>query len=324
MRIFYRSFSKQAGRLFSTHWLLSRKTPCFLPFYHVVSNEKLPHILNYPYRNISRFETELDFFLKHFQPVSLQELKKEDNFGKKTFHLSFDDGLRECAEIVAPILLKKGIPSTFFINTGFINNKALFHKYKASLILNKLREKTNPEVEKLLAGNNIARENILTAGISQVDVLNEAAQKLGIDFIEFLMKQKPYLTEAQIKRLAGDGFTIGAHSHSHPEFWKISPEKQIEEVKTSMAQVEKLVSPEIRVFSFPFTDSGASAEVLKRIRDENICDVTFGTAGVKNDEFDFHFQRYPAEQAGDFVQNLKGEFVYFKLRKWAGKATVKH
>lgn len=324
MRTFYRTLCKQAGRGFSTHWLLSRKTPCFLPFYHVVSDEKLPHILNYPYRNISQFETELDFFLKHFHPVSLQELKKDDCSGKKIFHLSFDDGLRQCADIVAPILLKKGIPASFFVNTGFTDNKALFHKYKASLILNRLREKSNVEVEKLLADNNLAGAKILTAGIFQVETLKEAAEKLGINFAEFLTNQKPYLTSEQIKKLAADGFAIGAHSHSHPEFWKIPAEEQIQEVKESIKWIEKLVNPEIRAFSFPFTDSGVPAQVLKTIRDENICDITFGTAGVKNDEFDFHFQRYPAEQEGDFVQNLKGEFIYYKLRKWVGKATVKH
>jgi hypothetical protein len=60
------------------------------------------------------------------------------------------------------------------------------------------------------------------------------------------------------------------------------------------------------------------------LKDEKICDVTFGTAGIKFDELDFHFQRYPVEKKGDFILNLKEEFVYFALRKIIGKATVKH
>ena len=324
MKTFPRFLSKQTGRFFSAKWLLKRNSPFFLPFYHVVSNEKLPHILNYPYRNIRQFETELDFYLKYFQPVSLEKLIKITSSDKKNFHLSFDDGLRECAEIVAPLLLKKGIPATFFVNTAFTDNRDLFHKYKASLILNKLREKSIPEVEKLLAGNNLAGDKILSAGISEVEILNEAAQKLEIDFNEFLEKSKPYLTSNQIKNLAGDGFTIGAHSHTHPEFWKITVKDQIKEVKLSMEKVEKLVKPAVRSFSFPFTDSGVQSEVLETLKNENICDVTFGTAGVKHDDYDFHFQRYPAEQPGDFIRNLKGEFIYYEIRKWVGKATVRH
>jgi len=324
MKTFPRFLSKQAGRFLPTQWLFKRNTPCFLPFYHVVSDEKLPHILNYPYRNILQFEKELDFFLAHFQPVSLDELVTKGCAGKKVLHLSFDDGLRECAEVVAPLLLKKGIPATFFVNTAFVDNKGLFHKYKGSLILNRLREKSNPQAEKLLAANGLAGEHILTAGISQANVLNEAAEILGIDFNEFLAKQKPYLTSAQIQKMAGDGFTVGAHSHSHPEFWKIPVQTQIDEVKKSMAEVESMVKPRVKAFSFPFTDWGVPAEVLSAIKKEQICDITFGTAGVKQDMLDFHLQRYPAEQPGDFKRNLKGEFVYFEWRKWVGKEMVKH
>jgi peptidoglycan/xylan/chitin deacetylase (PgdA/CDA1 family) len=324
MRKFPRNFSKSISPFFSEKWLLGRNTPCFLPFYHVVSDEKLPHILNYPYRNVAQFENELDFFLKYFTPVSLSELKNGKCSGKKVFHLSFDDGLRECSEIVAPILLKRGIPATFFVNTAFINSKELFHKYKASLILSRLRESPHKKALQFLAENGLTAENILKAEILQVNILNEVAALLGIDFTEFLSRHKPYLTSEQIKSLAENGFTIGAHSHQHPEFWKISEAAQIEEIKKSMAILEKLVSPSVKAFSFPFTDDGVPASVLKTIKNEHICDMTFGTAGVKNDAFDFHFQRYPVEQPGDFVRNLKGEFIYYKLRKWVGKATVKH
>lgn len=324
MNTWPRSLSKMLSPFFTEKWLLKRKTPLFLPFYHVVSDDYLPHILNYPYRNVAQFETELDFFLKHFKPVSLNEMKNGNFRNKKVFHLSFDDGLRECYEIIAPVLLKKGIPATFFINTGFVDNKALFHKYKASLILNGLEEKSNVKAAEFLKGKGLFAENILQADISQNEVLNEAAVLMDIDFDNFLSRQKPYLTSRQISELVQKGFTIGAHSHRHPEFWKLSEAAQTDEVKESMVHLEKLVKPAIKAFSFPFTDDGVPASVLKAIKNEKICDLTFGTAGIKNDVLGFHFQRYPVEQPGDFVRNLKGEFVYFELRKWVGKATVKH
>ena len=324
MITFSRLLSKQASRFFSIKWLTQRDSAVFLPFYHVVSDEKLPHILNYPYRNLKQFEKELDFYLNHFKPVTLEELVAEKHGGGQIFHLSFDDGLRECAEVVAPLLLGKGIPATFFINTAFIDNRNLFHKYKASLILGQLRENPNTKAVKLLAKNNLSGKNILKAEYSQTNVLNEAAIICGIDFNEFLKNKKPYLTTGQIKKMHNDGFSIGAHSHNHPEFWKITVEDQILEVRESMAMVEEIVNPAVKTFSFPFSDSGVPAVVLQTIFDENICDVTFGTAGIKKDTFDFHLQRYPAEQPGDFILNLKGEFIYNELRKRTGKSTVKH
>jgi peptidoglycan/xylan/chitin deacetylase (PgdA/CDA1 family) len=319
-----RFLSKQISRFISAQKLYNSKTPIFQPFYHVVSNQKLPHILNYPFLNEQQFEQQLDYFLKFFKPVSLEYLHKKQNTTEKVFHLSFDDGLRQCAEIVAPVLLKKGIPATFFINSGFVDNKTLFHRYKASLILNEMTKNPDSEVEGFLRSNKLSLENILQADFSQRRILDEAADLLAIDFANFLQTEKPYLTTNQVKDLSAKGFTIGGHSHKHPEFWKISEKKQLKHIQKSMNWVTEIINPEIKAFSFPFTDDGISAKLIKKLTQKNICDITFGTAGIKYDEIKSHLQRYPAEQMGDFEENLKTEFVYFKLRKAIGKATVKH
>ncbi|SHJ11320.1 Polysaccharide deacetylase [Tangfeifania diversioriginum] len=324
MNTFARSVSKQIGRLVPAKTLFRRTAPVFLPFYHVVSNDKLPHILNYPYRNVADFEKELDFFLKHFEPVSLDELIENSESSSKIFHLSFDDGLRECAEIIAPVLQQKGISATFFINPGFVGNKQLFHKYKASLILSELQKKPNKAAEKILQENKLSGRKILQAEFSQIAVLDQAAEKIGIDFEKFLQNQEPYLTVEQTKKLAENGFSIGAHSFDHPEFWKISSDEQLGQIRKSMDWISANIPQKIKAFAFPFTDSGVPAPVLKTIEKEQICDITFGTAGVKYDEFKFHFQRYPMEQPGNFKLNLKGEFMYYELRKLIGKDTVRH
>lgn len=324
MRHFPRFVSKQVQRFVPNEKLFGSAAPPFLPFYHVVSNKHLPHILNYPYRNEDEFEKELDFYLKYFRPVSLEYLYKNPRTKEKVFHLSFDDGLKECAEIVAPILLRKGIPATFFVNSAFVDNRKLFHRYKASLIVSDLQKYPCFQSEDFLQKNGLNRKNLLQAGFSQRDLLDQAADMMNIDFHAFLEKEQPYLTTRQVKELAGQGFSIGAHSHNHAEMWKLSEKKQLKQVKKSMKWLVENIDQKIRAFSFPFTDDGVSPGVLKKLKNKNICDITFGTAGVKYDELDFHLQRYPAEQTGDFRSNLKTEFVYFKLRKLIGKATVKH
>lgn len=318
-----REICKQVGRFVDTKSLVKIKRPVFLPFYHVVSDEKLPHILNYNYRNTAQFEKELDFYLKYFKPVGLKEIADE-NYPGNAFHLSFDDGLRECFDVIAPVLLRKGIPATFFVNPGFTDNRRLFHKYKGSLILNGLKVSSNSQAEQFLKTNNLNGNKILKYNILQENVLDEVAVLLGINFADFLEEQKPYLTTSQILDLQSHGFSIGAHSVNHPEFWRISEQEQMKEIRESMNWLVEKINPPIKAFSFPFTDSGVSSNVMKSLKNENICDVSFGTAGIKYDELEFHFQRYPVEQPDDFLQNLKAELVYFLLRKQIGKATVKH
>ena len=295
-----------------------------MPFYHVVSDDILPHVLNYNFRSVHQFETELDFYLKHFHPVTLVELLANPFPRKKVFHLSFDDGLRQCAEIIAPILLKKGIPASFFVNTGFVDNRSLFHKYKASLLLRYLEKEQHPEVIKLLKDNNLVGQKILQASIHQVNVLDEIARISGFDFNDFLQRQKPYLSTSQIIQLQNRGFVVGAHSVSHPEFWLISAAEQWYEIQQSMKWLEKNIKPKIKTFAFPFSDFGVSRSILRKIHREQLCDISFGTAGIKFDEVENHFQRYPVEQNGEFINNLKSELVYFVLRSIIGKATVKH
>lgn len=324
MADFPRFLSKQFSLMVGAEKMFRSTTPILLPFYHVVSDEKLPHILNYPYRSTKQFEDELDILLKHFKPVSLEHIYENSGTSEKVFHLSIDDGLQECEEIIAPILIQKGIPATFFINSGFVDNKELFHRYKASLILSELKMNPCYQAERFLQTNGLTRKNILQAGFSLRDILDEAAEIMNIDFHTFLTEHKPYLTTKQIENLHKQGFSIGGHSHKHSEFWEISEKNQLKHIKKSMKWVTENINPKIKAFSFPFTDDKVSKDLIVRLKSENICDITFGTAGLKYDEIDSHFQRYPVEQPGNFEHNLKGEFLYYKLRKGIGKATVKH
>ncbi len=319
-----RLVSKQLARLVSANQLYKSATPVFLPFYHAVSNTELPHILNYPYRNEKDFEAELDYILKYFKPVGLDQITKRRPKHEKIVHFSFDDGLRESAEVIAPLLFRKGIPATFFINSGFIDNKNLFHRYKASLILGRLTEFPDAQAELLLEENGLNRKNLLRASYLQNDILDEAATLLELDFTTFLKSVRPYMSTGQVKDLHNKGFTIGGHSHNHIEFWQFKTKEQLNQVEKSMTWVSKHIDQKIKVFSFPFTDDGVKKKLLKKIREENICDLTFGTAGLKYDVFETHFQRVPMEQNRQGKSFLKEEFMYFHLRKLFGEASVKH
>ncbi len=109
------------------------------PYYHTVSDVRLNHIRNiFPYRTVSRFKQDMETLLRHFRPASLDELvawqKDPSSMCEPHFFLSFDDGLREVYEIVAPLLKKMGIPATFFLNTDFIDNRDLFYRYNREAV----------------------------------------------------------------------------------------------------------------------------------------------------------------------------------------------
>lgn len=94
------------------------RTNLIIPYYHIVNDNEASHIKHlYGYKNIKQFKDDVDFLLKSYSPICLHDLlgnlKTGISLPKKAFLLTFDDGLREMHDVVAPILLEKGISAPF-------------------------------------------------------------------------------------------------------------------------------------------------------------------------------------------------------------------
>ena len=80
---------------------------------------------------------------------------------------------------------------------------------------------------------------------------------------------------------------------------------------------------DIKAFAFPFTDHGVSNEFFRLAKSRKVFDISFGTAGLKEDEFPFHFQRFPMEGTGlGASQLIKGEYFYYILKRLIGKHKI--
>lgn len=294
--------------IFST--LLSlHPVSCIFPFYHGVA-ETTPAFVKhlYPMPSPQQFEKDLDYFLAHFFPISLEDLLNKPgnrNQAKKPlFHLSFDDGLSLCTDPITSILLKKGIPATFFLNADFVGNRDLFFRYKASLLIDQVLE-TSPPPDTLHQIGALLQVSINSPGhlckelkkvpYSNQRILDSIASILEVDFAHFLDKEKPYMDESEVYNLIDKGFTIGGHSVDHPPYHELPEEEQIAQSLRSVDYVCKRFDLPYRVFAFPFTDYGVPRSVFESLYAGGI-QASFGTAGLKGDVFPTHYQRIPMEK----------------------------
>ncbi|MCB9335593.1 MAG: polysaccharide deacetylase family protein [Flavobacteriales bacterium] len=280
-----------------------------LPFYHIVSDETPNHIYHlYEARSIEEFKSDLEFLLKNYQPISLQELIELNKTGRQpkqnVFHLTFDDGLKEFYTVVAPILKEKKIPATVFINTDFIDNEDLFYRYKASVLTEKY-----------------AAKGLLEVNSENLNLIDEFAEIMNYDFYEYLNEEQPYLTFHQIQELIKDGFTIGAHSKNHPLYNRLSIDEQISQTLESIDFIVQKFNLNYKVFSFPFTDDGISKDFFSKI--ESKVDLTFGTAGLKKDSIPFNLQRIPMEKNQTAKEIIKGQYFYYLLKRCFGQNEIK-
>lgn len=310
-----KSFYFRYGGLFSKSNSLSNLIDksgikIIFPFYHAVSDDALPHIQNlYSYPSVKKFISDLDLILKYFEPMHPDELKDLSAISKNKFLLSFDDGLREMYEIVAPVLKQKGIPALFFINSDFINNRKLFFRYKVSFLIDQL-ELSSAEKNRLLHFN-----------YAETDQIDLFAEKNGIDFNAFLNNQKPYVSTEQIKLMYADGFIFGGHSIDHPQYNQINLEEQIRQTTESIKFVQSVTGKEQNYFAFPFTDAGVGQDFFRSINEnpELKLSATFGTTGLSKPT-GTHLQRIPMEVNGlSAKQILNNEYRWYLIKKMFGR-----
>ena len=304
-----------------------------LPVYHCVSDENLPHIRQViQYKNIRQFEEDIDCLSKHFQWVNWQEFKDftSGNFKpqKKIALLTFDDGLREFYDIVAPILERKGIYACNFINPAFIDNHDIMFRCKASLLIEELEKQKNihPEIYNILSLDShievkILRSEILKITYQERDILDLLAEKLEFDFKSYLKEYRPYLTTEELENLTNRGFGISSHSWDHPKFGTLSLEQQMESIHKTFVYLKEnnfLYDS----FAFPFTDFGVKNSFFEELFKNKEIYCSFGAAGVKLDSVERNFHRIPMEMGENAERILKKEIAYFKLKKLINKNRI--
>lgn len=296
------------------------------PFYHAVSEEAIPHVSHlYRVPTPEEFEKDLDLLLKHFEPMDMETYLALDRNekGRRGMVLTFDDGLKECHQIIAPLLRKKGIPAVFFLNNRFIDNHGLFYRYKASLIIHQVRDDCR-HMERVSAFLKIPQtyveKSIRMIGPQQSSLLDILARESGIEYSAYLRDQPVYMTSREIEDLLKWGFDIGGHSLDHQNFSSMKEEEILEQVKMSIDDLIKRFSLNTRYFSFPFTSDGIPRSVIHKLLDEEVASALMGTAGLKKTGRQNYIQRIPMEGfRASALETLQTEYLYYLLKAPLGK-----
>jgi peptidoglycan/xylan/chitin deacetylase (PgdA/CDA1 family) len=300
-----------------------------LPYYHLISDQEVEHVSGiFKFRNVRQFKDDLDFFLRVYTPVSLEDiinyLDGAEQLPKRCFLLTFDDGFREVYDVVAPILLSRGIPAVFFLTTSVLDNRELCYQQKISLLIRALASLKNSTVKRK------ASQILTNAGVKGIDlrlrirgiayrqrhVLDDLAPVLGCDFAAYAAWAKPYLTSEQIWYLMRKGFSIGAHSIDHPLYSELSLEEQLIQTMESISCLANCFQYKCQAFAFPFRDAGVSPEFFQSAFADGRLKVSFGTSGMHRHYFPRNLTRNTMENTDlKALQILSREFGVTLLRR---------
>jgi peptidoglycan/xylan/chitin deacetylase (PgdA/CDA1 family) len=278
------------------------------PYAHIVSDVAPLHVRHlYPVPSVTKFESDIDFLCRTYRGLELSELERivqlRDQRPADSFVLSFDDGMREVYDVIAPILRQKGVPAIFFLNAATIDNRQLMWRHKVSLLIELLQQQPG----RIHPGLNVRPGESLCAKLKALrfadeHILDDVARFFEIDFDEYLSSARPYLTTGQVLELARDGFEFGAHSTNHPYFNALPVEDQKDQISRSVQFVRALGLP-CRCFAFPFRDDGVPASVFRYMTGLDVV-LSFGTSEARVDSIGFSFQRF-ALDAGNSSSSLQ-------------------
>lgn len=280
-----------------------------LPHWHVVSDQDLAHVSGlYKFRNIRQFKADLEFFLRYYTPVTLQDviscLDGTNRLPNRCFLPTFDDGFCEIYDIIAPVLHAQGIPAVFFLITSVIDNRELCYPQKKSLLIRALASlgdsPAKREVSQLLTNAGVKGSDLPSRLRSiyyrQRHLLDELGSVVGYDFAEYVASVHPYLTSEQIRKLMKMGFDIGAHSIDHPLYSEMRLDEQLVQTQDSLKWLSTRFQYNCQSFAFPYTDAGISPEFFQKAFSDGWLDVSFGIGGILSGYFPKNLPRFSMER----------------------------
>jgi peptidoglycan/xylan/chitin deacetylase (PgdA/CDA1 family) len=248
------------------------------------------------FRSADEFSKQLDALSASGQAIKPDALER----GLKTgdipagFVLTFDDGLRDHYEFVAPELNKRGWEAFFFINTGAWEGTILdVHKLQllnASLPVNQLGNAFRTSVTDLgidLDFNTIPEKYIRS--IYTYDEMAVARLKYAINFLmsttdrhividdvfeRFAEDIGPaatelYMTPQQVAELHSQGHVIGGHTTRHLGLSRQGPGERAADLEANLSMLRTQLGEDTRWFSFPFGDDRNPA-VIDDCRDHGV------------------------------------------------------
>ncbi|MBM4383387.1 MAG: polysaccharide deacetylase family protein [Deltaproteobacteria bacterium] len=236
-------------------------------FYHTVSDRPLAHARHlYGYKSAAQFERDLVWLKSRFTLVAhadvARHLRGERALPANAAQVSFDDGLAECFDVARPLLLKHGVPCTFFVVRDLVDNARLMHKSAVSLCLDVLERASEADFGALAAragsalGARFDSREELAAALRALSIRDEArmhavCEALGVRE-DVVLRERPYMTSEQIRQLAGEGFTIGGHTTRHAELDLLDRAAVEREIVESCAFVRDLTGQREVPFAITF------------------------------------------------------------------------
>jgi peptidoglycan/xylan/chitin deacetylase (PgdA/CDA1 family) len=228
--------------------------------FHRVNDEHDPFL---PAMRTSVFAARIAYIARHYQVLTVEDLVERARQGtvpRNALALTFDDGYRDNLSHAAPILAQHGLPATIFLATGYIGTPDMpwFDHVALAFKLSRRKDVTLPGSPSQRLATEEDRLTALWRALAWLKTVSDEERRRAVK--ELVADLRPHRTEGpkrlmldwgEVDALRGLGFSVGAHTVTHPILSRVTPEHAREEIQGSKDAIERALGVTVRAFAYP-------------------------------------------------------------------------
>ena len=240
----------------------------------------------------ANFVAQLEVLAAHFRVATLHELvaARGSDGSRPSVAITFDDGYADNLLAAAPLLVRKGLPATFFLTSGMLGSEREFWWDELDQLLlqpgalpsrldvplgdERWTIETGPAAAPLGDPRNAAaacvpweaapstRIGLYYSVWKSLRALDDVARRVALDELARQVgvtasrrDSHRTLTRDEACELARlPGVEIGAHSVTHVSLPECTPTQQLQQMQQSRRDLESMVDRPVTGFAYPFGD----------------------------------------------------------------------
>lgn len=229
------------------------------------------------------FREQMRLMSRRFRPMTCADVAAIIDAGKpmpaNAVVVTFDDGYDDNYRFAFPILRELGIPATFFVSTGHIDNGLPYaYDWLAHMIYVATAATLDvPELELRVAlpDSREGRRVVAADLLDRIKWLDGSVQGAIIARLErdWSMPRTPHpdcrpMIWSQLREMHAAGMEIGSHGIHHRMLARLPREEMIEEVRGSSAALARELGAPPKSISYPVGGPNAyNDDVIAAVRD---------------------------------------------------------
>lgn len=213
------------------------------------------------------FAGQVRLLTQNFDVIGIRDL--DDVFEKKSGKyalITFDDGYLDNFELAFPILKAYGAAATFFITTGFLDDRRMAWWDEICWMIRTSTNDTIPankffdqsvslndadDPDRSKAADQFVKVYWTLSPEQTTSYLDLLAELTGSGRCPSNSETDPWMTWDHAREMHSAGMDIAAHTVNHPVLSQLSGEQQSFEIRESKRRVEQEIGSKVVALSYP-------------------------------------------------------------------------